>query len=168
MVRERGSGKTPERVVELLRGRVAATSMLEVSKATGLGLAAIGRYLKGVGEPTTATLQKLADYFGRSVAYLRGEEHIDWEKLADSSDVTALQDDVVVILKAVESLGENVGWHEELLVIAKTIMKISDVMIGVNSERIDLRFKVVDNALKKYEGAITRQIEDATKANKNN
>jgi transcriptional regulator with XRE-family HTH domain len=27
-----------------------------------------------IGEPTTATLQKLADYFGVSVAYLRGED----------------------------------------------------------------------------------------------
>ena len=73
MARERGSGKTPERVVELLKEAVATKSMLEVSKATGLGLAAIGRYLKGVGEPTTATLQKLADYFGARVRYLRGD-----------------------------------------------------------------------------------------------
>lgn len=72
MVRERGSGVTPPRVVELLSKGVAEKSMLAVSNATGLGLAAIGRYLKGVGEPTTATLQKLAVYFGVSVAWLRG------------------------------------------------------------------------------------------------
>ncbi|MBW4056794.1 MAG: helix-turn-helix transcriptional regulator [Proteobacteria bacterium] len=35
-------------------------------------LAAIGRYLKGIGEPTTATLQKLADYFKVPVWELRG------------------------------------------------------------------------------------------------
>ena len=62
MTRGKGCGKTPERVVELLRNEVEAKSMLAVSKATGLGLAAIGRYLKGIGEPTTATLQKLGDY----------------------------------------------------------------------------------------------------------
>ena len=73
MVRERGSGVTPPIVVELLKNAVSEKSMLAVSKSTGLGLAAIGRYLKGVGEPTTATLQKLSDYFGVTVAQLRGE-----------------------------------------------------------------------------------------------
>ena len=74
MTRERGSGKTPIRVTERLKEEVSEKSMLAVSKATGLGLAAIGRYLKGIGEPTTATLEKLADYFGVTVAWLRGEE----------------------------------------------------------------------------------------------
>jgi len=64
---------TPERVVELLKKEVSETSMLAVSRSTGLGLAAIGRYLKGIGEPTTATLQKLAAHFGTTVPYLRGE-----------------------------------------------------------------------------------------------
>jgi len=73
VVRERGSGVTPPIVVELLKNAVSEKSMLAVSKSTGLGLAAIGRYLKGVGEPTTATLQKLSDYFGVTVAQLRGE-----------------------------------------------------------------------------------------------
>jgi transcriptional regulator with XRE-family HTH domain len=73
MVRERGSGVTPPRVVELLKEAVDKKSMLAVSKETGLGLAAIGRYLKGIGEPTTATLEKLALYFKRSVPWLRGE-----------------------------------------------------------------------------------------------
>jgi len=76
MVRERGSGITPERVVALLKKEVSEKSILAVSKATGLGLAAIGRYLKGIGEPTTATLEKLADYFGVSVAELRGEKEL--------------------------------------------------------------------------------------------
>ena len=73
MVRERGSGKTPPRVVELLKKEVSDKSILAVSKATGLGLAAIGRYMKGIGEPTTASLEKLADYFKVSVTWLRGE-----------------------------------------------------------------------------------------------
>jgi hypothetical protein len=73
VVRERGSGVTPERVVELLKEEVEKASILAVSQSTGLGLAAIGRYLKGVGEPTTATLEKLAAYFGTTIPYLRGE-----------------------------------------------------------------------------------------------
>lgn len=74
MVRERGSGITPPRVVELLREVVSEKSILAVTRSTGLGLAAIDRYLKGIGEPTTATLQKLATFFGVSVAWLRGGE----------------------------------------------------------------------------------------------
>jgi transcriptional regulator with XRE-family HTH domain len=66
MTRGRGNGVTPPRVVELLRKEVSGKSILAVSNATGLGLAAIGRYLKGVGEPTNASLQKLADYFGET------------------------------------------------------------------------------------------------------
>lgn len=77
MVRERGSGKTPQRVVELLQQEVSEKSILAVSKATNLGLAAIGRYLKGMGEPTTATLQKLANHFEVTVPWLRGET--DWK-----------------------------------------------------------------------------------------
>ena len=72
MARERGSGITPPRVVELLRKFVSEKSILAVTGSTGLGLAAIDRYLKGIGEPTTATLQKLASFFGVSVAWLRG------------------------------------------------------------------------------------------------
>lgn len=81
MVRERGSGKTPQRVVELLQQEVSEKSILAVAKSTNLGLAAIGRYLKGVGEPTTATLQKLADHFGVTVPWLRGEP--DWLRNGD-------------------------------------------------------------------------------------
>lgn len=79
-MRERGSGITPPRVVELLTKEVSEKSMLAVSKATGLGLAAIGRYLKGKGEPTNATLEKLADYFEVSV----------WELMVEDSFVAQL------------------------------------------------------------------------------
>lgn len=76
MVRERGSGATPPRLVKLLADAVNAESQLAISKATGVGIAAINRYLKGVGEPTTATLQKFADYFGLPVEWLRGEDRV--------------------------------------------------------------------------------------------
>lgn len=70
----RGRGNTPERVVELLKKKVDEKSQYAVSKEIGLGLAVINRYLRGIGEPTQATLEKLAGYFGVSVAELRGEE----------------------------------------------------------------------------------------------
>lgn len=73
MARERGSGITPQRVIDLLSIAVAEKSKLTIARETELGIAAISRYLQGIGEPTTATLTKLAAYFKVSVAWLRGE-----------------------------------------------------------------------------------------------
>jgi len=72
MTKGRGGGVTPPIVVEKLKEAVAAKSQSAVSRETGIPLFNIQRYLKGIGEPTSATLQKLADYFGVSVAYRGG------------------------------------------------------------------------------------------------
>jgi|GEM_PF-6322940 len=69
-----GGGSTYPEVVRLLKESVAQKGQRAVARESGVALLSIQRYLKGVGEPTTATLQKLADYFEVSVAYLRGEE----------------------------------------------------------------------------------------------
>lgn len=81
MSRETGSGKTPERVVEQLNKMLVNNSLNAISKATGIGISALHRYQKGIGEPTTATLSKLADYFGVSVPWLRGED-IKWKEMS--------------------------------------------------------------------------------------
>jgi transcriptional regulator with XRE-family HTH domain len=73
MTKGRGSGNTPQRVVEAISAAVKAKSQSAVARESGLTLLTVQRYLKGIGEPTNATLQKLADYFKTSVAYLRGE-----------------------------------------------------------------------------------------------
>jgi transcriptional regulator with XRE-family HTH domain len=72
MGKGRGGGKTPKRVMELLAKSVVESSQVAVANATGLTRLTVQRYLKGVGEPSQETLQKLADYFRVSVAYLRG------------------------------------------------------------------------------------------------
>ncbi len=69
----RGCKKTPERVIGLLQKEVTRTSQAATARATGLTLQTVQRYIQGIGEPTTATLEKLAAYFGVSVAWLRGE-----------------------------------------------------------------------------------------------
>ena len=74
MAKGRGSGKTPQRVVELLSKAVAEKNQSAVSRDTGLTLFTVQRCLKGIGEPTTATLEKLSNYFGVAVWYLRGED----------------------------------------------------------------------------------------------
>lgn len=67
-------GKTPERVVTLITEAVAKSSQSAVARESGLGLLTVQRCLKGIGEPSQATLEKLAAYFDKTVAWLRGEE----------------------------------------------------------------------------------------------
>ena len=73
MAKGRGGGKTPEMVTALLKKKVEDTSQSAVARESGLTLLTVQRYLKGIGEPTTATLEKLANYFGVSAWFLRGE-----------------------------------------------------------------------------------------------
>jgi len=68
-----GKSETPNRVVELLKEEVAKTSQAATARATGLPLRGVQNYLKAIGEPTQASLEKLANYFEVSVAWLRGE-----------------------------------------------------------------------------------------------
>jgi transcriptional regulator with XRE-family HTH domain len=88
LTKGRGGGKTPSMVVELLKRKVEEKSQYAVSKETGLGLATINSYLKGIGEPTTKTLEKLADYFGVSVSVLRGEGLLSEKKLTEYTGLT--------------------------------------------------------------------------------
>ncbi len=71
-----GKKGTPEKVVELLKSEVARTSQAATARATGLTLKGVQNYLKGIGDPTSSTLEKLADYFKVSVAELRGENEL--------------------------------------------------------------------------------------------
>ena len=73
MAKAGGEGKTPEFLVELIRRAVAEKSKSVVARESGLALLTVQRYLKGIGEPSKATLEKLAAYFGVSVAWLQGE-----------------------------------------------------------------------------------------------
>jgi len=72
-VKDKGGGKTPPMVVELLTKAVSEKSQSAVARETGLTLLTVQRYLKGVGEPRDKNLKRLSDYFGVSVSELRGE-----------------------------------------------------------------------------------------------
>lgn len=72
-VLDKGGGKTPPMVVELLKSEVAKKSQSAVARETGLTLLTVQRYLKGIGEPRGKNLKRLSDYFGVSVPFLRGE-----------------------------------------------------------------------------------------------
>jgi len=73
MVRRSGRGETPDNVVKLLKDAVKKNSQLAMSKILGVGVASVHRYVNGVGEPTQETLERLADHFGVSVGWLRGD-----------------------------------------------------------------------------------------------
>lgn len=86
-MKEEMKNKTPELVVELLKTAVEMKGQSGVARETGLTQSAIHRYLKGIGEPSTRTMQRLADYFGVSVWHLRGESGgFFWVKEIDITD----------------------------------------------------------------------------------
>jgi len=164
MVRERGSGETPTRVVEELKKAVAATSQLEVSKKTGIGQAAINRYLKGIGEPTTATLEKISILTGISVAELRGEKRFGLHDLLKY--VTEIQqefekmphegyeDRIVKTRAALEEgkvdtgqLNREIGEHLENI---KTdiLIKVQERLPELTIENFDIAFSLVTQVLK--------------------
>lgn len=92
MSRERA--KTPERVVELLNKAVKETSQSAVAREAGITQPAVHRYMKGIGEPSQATLEKLAAYFGVSVPWLRGYDLPRWipcaEQLPNDNSIVLL------------------------------------------------------------------------------
>lgn len=67
-------GKTPERVVQLLQKEIPGKiSRNKFCIQTGINQNSIDKYMAGITEPTTASLQKLSDYFRVSVEWLRGD-----------------------------------------------------------------------------------------------
>lgn len=101
-------GATFPRVVALLKSAVAKSGQRAIARATGIALLSIQRYLKSEGEPTTATLQKLADYFGVSVAWLREEPGEALPELAE-----LLEHDLKE--KSLDEIAAKVGIGEEVL-----------------------------------------------------
>lgn len=82
----RGGGVTPSRVVELLKQEVAESSQAATARKTGLTLQTVQRYIKGIGEPSNATLKKLADYFNVGVWQLRETENEKDERIDEEID----------------------------------------------------------------------------------
>jgi len=67
------SMNVPGKLLDMLKDRVAASSQSAVARESGIPLFTIQRCLKGIGDPSSDTLRRFADYFGVSVAELRGE-----------------------------------------------------------------------------------------------
>ena len=66
--------KTPVRVVNLLKREIPSKiSRNKFCIKTGINQNSIDKYMAGVAEPTQASLEKLSEYFGKSVGWLRGD-----------------------------------------------------------------------------------------------
>src|SRR6185369_16462769 len=62
-----------DKVIELIKGGVEKLGVRGLARAVGISPAIITRYTQDkVGEPSQATLEKIAGYFYVSVAWLRG------------------------------------------------------------------------------------------------
>lgn len=71
-----GGGVTYPRVVELLTAEVTKKGQRGAARDIKIALLSLQRYIKGIGEPSQATLEKLSAYFGVSVEWLRGGRNI--------------------------------------------------------------------------------------------
>lgn len=81
-LRGEGGGKTPERVVELLKKAIAKKGLSEVSAGTGLTITTVSVLAAGQGEVSSGTLQQLSRYFRKSVAWLKNEvDHKEMENV---------------------------------------------------------------------------------------
>lgn len=88
-------GKTFQRVVELLKKEFEEKKVSKYAfcKKTGINPTSVDRYLHGISEPNQSSLEKLSEYFGVPVWWLRGEGH-DIEKMITESFLSLNMDEV--------------------------------------------------------------------------
>jgi len=127
VARMRGSRKTPERVVQLLQEEVDKSSQAATARATGLTLRGVQNYLKGIGEPTTATLEKLAGYFEVSIQELRGEAAFDADAISKCLNA---------ITNMVTILHSKTGPQDELYQILEEVKRIGEIAVSTQHNLI--------------------------------
>lgn len=89
----RGGGKTPERVVQKINEEVARIGQNATARAIGLPLRSVQKYMSGMAEPSQATLEKIAYYFGVSVAWLRGGDFGPLERFLEGIRISGINSD---------------------------------------------------------------------------
>ena len=134
----KGSGKTPARVVELLKMAIAEKGQVGVASESGLTRLAVQRYLKGISEPTTSSLDRLSKYFKVPVWWLRIEEPIE----ADLEEIRIL----------------HAG--------GKTRLKDLSVKMGVNIDDIMARLKSLGVEVKSAKELIEDEVDDIIETSK--
>lgn len=129
LARGRGGGVTPRRVVFLLADAVSKSSQSQVAKATGLTRLTVQRYLKGIGEPSRDTLEKLGRYFNKSLPWLLGQTFNNDDREQIDLDIKTVQD----LLKVYELVPEELKGS-----VLFVIDVISDMFIPTFDDSDDL------------------------------
>ena len=100
-----------ERVISKVKECVKKEGVRGFARSSGLSPAIITRYVQGkVGEPSQTTLDKLAVYFGVSVAWLRGDAS-DYAGGGDGENFNSLPNDDLAaeIIQEVDNCIRKIG-----------------------------------------------------------
>ena len=129
MVQGRGGGKTPEMVVEIVKAVVAEKGQSAFSRESGIGRLVIQRILKGVGEPTKATLDKLSKCLGYSVSELMGYGSSGWIK--ENTRTTGNSPNTLNFSKLKQHGGETISFDhaytvEDFLEVTRHLIRLWD------------------------------------------
>lgn len=104
-----------DRVVEIIKDGVKTLGVRGLARAVGISPAIVTRYMQGkVGEPSQSTLQKLASYFGVSVAWLRGGSAGALERLLEGLNAVGV-DSGVYNKTVAERMGKDGDYWRELV-----------------------------------------------------
>lgn len=139
----RGGGRTPDRVVALIKEAVGKSSQSAVSRETGLTQSAVGRYMQGVGEPSQATLKKMSDYFGESVEWLRGGKRALNEGWSASQDCERYLKTLTDLMEIYEIVPANL--KETVQDTIRTNLDEADDLIKFNGDSLsrELKFALI-------------------------
>jgi transcriptional regulator with XRE-family HTH domain len=152
MSRKLGRGETPLRITELLKEEIKKKSQNAISRDSRVAVALINRYLKGIGEPTTATLEKLAMYFGVSILKLRGDSVFDQMTSPDYYLKLTATIDVFLELALISKLLEK---NRSFLLAAVSMAKMITQMPVELKETYDKKYiaemqKRANDVIEKY------------------
>ena len=165
MTSGRGRGKTPIRVVELLKAGVAESSQSAMARNLGVPLRTVQNYLNGISEPTQGSLERIAAYFGRSVAWLRGEGErkpiFSEEDCKNRDQFTRNMEKINQIMEGdramdtpeqLKELSRQVlSLMDENMVLLNKINVTTNAVIAENISRSEMEFEEGEKELKRQE-----------------
>lgn len=142
MAKGRGGGKTPERIIEMLKRANEDKSQSAISKEIDIPLYSLQKYLKGVAEPTQDTLAKISKWCGWSIAWLRGEEafYYPFDETFEESEIIINPDsEYWVQYKDVIATGELPvkNLHTLLESLDKKISQLKQIEHSANTESMN-------------------------------
>lgn len=96
---------TPDRFMELIKKGVLKEGVRGLSRSVGISPSIITRYMKGkVGEPSSSTLEKLANYFGVREQWLFG--FIEWSEEKEREHNMSINESCIRLTTMNQTLAE--------------------------------------------------------------